>query len=87
MMHSTADVLLPTNCRHYCYEVDKEEARRRKTALEAQTRSCAATFETKSSPGRSTTTHIVLDLRSLIWGFGESCTIVHRITSQPANVS
>ena len=23
--------------------------------------------------GRSTTAHIVLDLRALIWGFGESC--------------
>ena len=28
----------------------------------------------------------VLDLRSLVWGFGESCTIFHGITSQPANV-
>ena len=30
--------------------------------------------------------HIVLDLRSFIWSFGESCTIVHCITSQPTNV-
>ena len=46
---------------------------------------------TKSSPqwrsSRSTVTHIVLDLLLLIWGFGESCTIVRCITSQPANVS
>ena len=28
----------------------------------------------------------VLDLRSLIWGFRNSCTIVHGITSQSANV-
>ena len=45
---------------------------------------------TRSQPqcwlGRSTNTHIVLDLRSLIYRFGESCTIVHGITSQPANV-
>ena len=35
----------------------------------------------------STTTHnIVLDLRSPVWGFGESWTIVHGITSQPADV-
>ena len=34
----------------------------------------------------TTTTHIVLDLISLIWGFGETCTIVHGITSQPASV-
>ena len=27
-----------------------------------------------------------LNVCSLIWGFGERCTIVHRITSQPANV-
>ena len=27
--------------------------------------------------------HIVLNLRSLIWGFDESCTIVHCIISQP----
>ena len=26
-------------------------------------------------------------LLSLIWGFGESCTIVHGITSEPENVS
>ena len=26
------------------------------------------------------------DLRSLIWGFGASCVIVHRVTSQPVNV-
>ena len=41
----------------------------------------------RSSPqwrsGRSTTAHIVLDIRSLIWDFGESCTIVHGITSVP----
>ena len=46
---------------------------------------------TRSSPqwwlGRSTTTHIVLNLLSLILGFGERYTIVHCITSQPANVS
>ena len=30
---------------------------------------------------------IVLDLPSLICGFDESCTIVHCITLQPANVS
>ena len=35
--------------------------------------------------GRSMTAHIVFDLRSLIWGFGESCTIVHGITSEPEN--
>ena len=29
-------------------------------------------------------THIVLDLLSLIWDFGESCTIVPGIISQPA---
>ena len=30
---------------------------------------------------------IVLKLRSVIWGFDESCTIIHGITSQPpANV-
>ena len=34
-----------------------------------------------------TIVRIVLDLPSLIWGFGESCTIVHYITSQPTNVS
>ena len=28
----------------------------------------------------------LLDLRSLLWGFGESCTIVRIITSHPANV-
>ena len=33
--------------------------------------------------GRSMNTHIVLGLRSLIWGFGESCKIVHCITSLP----
>ena len=27
--------------------------------------------------------YIVLDLRSLIWSFGDSCTIVHGIISQP----
>ena len=47
-------------------------------------------LKTRSSPqwwsGRSTTAHIVLDLRSLIWSFGESCTIVRCITSTPANV-
>ena len=32
-------------------------------------------------------TLIVLDLRPPICGFGESCAIVHCITSQPANVS
>ena len=31
----------------------------------------------------STTAHIVLDLRSLIWGFGESWTTVHCISHQP----
>ena len=36
---------------------------------------------------RSTPAHIVFNLRSLTWGFGESCTIVHVITSQPASVS
>ena len=29
--------------------------------------------------GRSTTAHILFDLRSFIWGFGESCTIVQGI--------
>ena len=29
----------------------------------------------------------MLDLRSLIWGLDESCTIVHSTTSQPANAS
>ena len=29
----------------------------------------------------------MLDLHSLIWGFGESCTIVHCITSPRADVS
>ena len=29
----------------------------------------------------------VLDLGSVIWGVGERCTIVHCITSQPANAS
>ena len=37
--------------------------------------------------GRLTTAHIVLGLRSHIWSFGDSCTIVHGITSQPENVS
>ena len=37
--------------------------------------------------GRSTTTLIVLYLRSLIWVFAKVYTIVHCITSQPANVS
>ena len=36
--------------------------------------------------GRSTTAHIVFDLRLLIWGFGKSCRIVHGITSEPENV-
>ena len=36
--------------------------------------------------GCSTTPHLVLDLLLLIWDFGESCAIVHCITSQPANV-
>ena len=26
---------------------------------------------------------IVFDMRSLVWGFGESCTIVHGIHSEP----
>ena len=30
----------------------------------------------------STTAHIALDLRSLIWGFGESCAIIPSITSE-----
>ena len=30
--------------------------------------------------------HIVFDLQSLIWGFAESCTIIHGITSQPVSV-
>ena len=38
---------------------------------------------TRSSPPwrlcRSTTAYIVLDLRPLIWGFGERCTIIHEI--------
>ena len=46
---------------------------------------------TRSSPqwrsGCSTTTHIVLDLRSLILGSGVSCMIVQCITSQPTKVS
>ena len=29
--------------------------------------------------------HIVFDLRSLIWGFGESDMVVHSITSEPEN--
>ena len=29
--------------------------------------------------------YIVLDLRSLIWGFDESCTIFHGINSPPTN--
>ena len=37
--------------------------------------------------GRSTTTRFVVDMLSLIWGFGEKCTIVHCVTSQPASVS
>ena len=37
--------------------------------------------------GSSMTTYIVLDLHSLIWGFGESRTIVYFITLQPADVS
>ena len=44
----------------------------------------------RSSPqwwsGRSTTAHIVLDLRSPICSFGESFTIVNCVTSQPTNV-
>ena len=44
--------------------------------------------KTRISPqwrsARSTTAHIVLYLRSLIWGFRKSCTIVHSITSQQA---
>ena len=50
-------------------------------------------YITRSSPqcwsGHSTTTHarIVLDLLLAVWGFGENCTIVRGITSQPANVS
>ena len=44
--------------------------------------------EARSSPqwwsGRSTTVRIVLDHHSLIWGFGESRTIVNCITAQPA---
>ena len=47
--------------------------------------------KTRLSPqwwlGRSTTTHVVLDLHLLILGFGESYTIVHCVNSQPANVS
>ena len=31
-------------------------------------------------------THCARSIRSLIWGFGESCTTVYCITSQPANV-
>ena len=34
----------------------------------------------------SSSAHIVLDLRFLIWGFGESWTIVHDITSRSAYV-
>ena len=33
------------------------------------------------------TRHIVLDLRSLIWGFGENCTIVQAITLEPDNAA
>ena len=36
--------------------------------------------------GHSMTPHIVLDLRSPIWGFCKNCTIVHGITSQSTNV-
>ena len=47
-------------------------------------------IESKISPqwwsGRSTTAHVVFDLHSLVWTFGESCTIVRAITSQPASV-
>ena len=32
------------------------------------------------------TAHIVFDLRSLIWGFDERCTIVPGINSEPENV-
>ena len=45
---------------------------------------------TRSPPewrsGRSMTADIVFDLRSLIWSFGESCTIVRGINSEPENV-
>ena len=45
---------------------------------------------TRSSPqwssSRSTTAHIVFDLRSLILGFGESCTIVQGTNLEPENV-
>ena len=34
----------------------------------------------------STIANIVLDLCSLIWGFGKSCAVVHGITFQLANV-
>ena len=36
--------------------------------------------------GRSTTAHIVFDLRSLIWGFCKSGTNVPGITSETENV-
>ena len=48
-----------------------------------------AVSKTTTSSSRSdrwTTAHIALDLGSLVWGFDESCTIVHCITSQPANL-
>ena len=49
---------------------------------------CQRSLTARSTPqwrsGRSTTTLIVLYLRSIIWGFGESCVIVLCITSQSA---
>ena len=38
---------------------------------------------TSSSPRRS---HILFDHQSPIWKLGQSCTFVHGITAQPANV-
>ena len=47
-------------------------------------------WKTNSSPqwwsDSLMTAQILLNLRSPVWGFGESCTIVHGITSHPANV-
>ena len=70
-----ADLFVKTNFR-----------KRALTIISLSVRKCTK-LSTQWWSGRSTTANIVLDLRSLSWGFGESCTIVRFISSQPANVA